>query len=151
MNQCGVATCMLCLCCWLQLSKLSVWPSTINACILLECASEQPSFLLFIGRLVLFNIGLFHVRRIQEHSAPSLLHFQALRVSNSLRKELTLGEIVNLMAVDAQRFTELMAYINLVWAAPLQIILALYFLYQTLGMWCLLIYPLLSNSWKLIL
>ncbi|XP_034235576.1 multidrug resistance-associated protein 1-like isoform X2 [Thrips palmi] len=63
----------------------------------------------------------------------SAIYRKALRVSNSLRKELTLGEIVNLMAVDAQRFTELMAYINLVWAAPLQIILALYFLYQTLG------------------
>ncbi|XP_052124000.1 multidrug resistance-associated protein 1 [Frankliniella occidentalis] len=63
----------------------------------------------------------------------SAIYRKALRVSNSLRKELTLGEIVNLMAVDAQRFTELMAYINLVWAAPLQIVLALYFLYQTLG------------------
>jgi len=71
--------------------------------------------------------------KASSYSFLSLLFFQALRVSNTLRKELTLGEIVNLMAVDAQRFTELMAYINLVWAAPLQIALAMYFLYETLG------------------
>lgn len=44
-----------------------------------------------------------------------------------------MGEIVNLMSVDAQRFTDLMAYINMVWSAPLQITLALFFLWQYLG------------------
>lgn len=45
-----------------------------------------------------------------------------------------MGEIVNLMSVDAQRFTDLMGHINMLWSAPLQIVLALFFLWQYLGM-----------------
>lgn len=44
-----------------------------------------------------------------------------------------MGEIVNLMSVDAQRFMDLTAYLNMLWSAPLQIALSLYFLYQILG------------------
>lgn len=59
--------------------------------------------------------------------------FQALRISSSARKESTVGEIVNLMSVDAQRFMDLTSYINMLWSAPLQIALALYFLWGLLG------------------
>lgn len=61
------------------------------------------------------------------------IYRKALRMSNSARKESTVGEIVNLMSVDAQRFMDVTAYINMIWSAPLQIILALYFLWQYLG------------------
>ncbi|KAG7197439.1 hypothetical protein KM043_013293 [Ampulex compressa] len=61
------------------------------------------------------------------------IYRKALRISNSARKESTLGEIVNLMSVDAQRFMDLTAYINMIWSAPLQIALALYFLWEILG------------------
>lgn len=44
-----------------------------------------------------------------------------------------MGEIVNLMSVDAQRFMDLMTYIHMIWSAPLQIILSLVFLYFTMG------------------
>lgn len=54
-------------------------------------------------------------------------------MSNSARKESTVGEIVNLMSVDAQRFMDLTTYLNMLWSAPLQIALALIFLWQTLG------------------
>ncbi|XP_016840838.1 multidrug resistance-associated protein 1 isoform X5 [Nasonia vitripennis] len=61
------------------------------------------------------------------------IYRKALRMSNSARKESTVGEIVNLMSVDAQRFMDVTAYINMIWSAPLQIALALYFLWQILG------------------
>ncbi|OAD61579.1 Multidrug resistance-associated protein 1 [Eufriesea mexicana] len=61
------------------------------------------------------------------------IYRKALRMSNSARKESTVGEIVNLMSVDAQRFMDLTAYINMIWSAPLQIVLALYFLWDILG------------------
>ena len=63
----------------------------------------------------------------------SAIYRKALVMSNSARKESTVGEIVNLMAVDAQRFMDLTTYINMLWSAPLQISLALYFLWQILG------------------
>ena len=37
------------------------------------------------------------------------------------------------MSVDAQRLMDLMTYFHMIWSAPLQIVLALVFLYQTMG------------------
>ena len=54
-------------------------------------------------------------------------------MSNSARKDSTVGEIVNLMSVDAQRLMDLMAYFNLIWSSPLQMALCIYFLYNIIG------------------
>ena len=40
---------------------------------------------------------------------------------------------MNLMSVDAQRFMDLMTYFHTIWSGPFQIIVSLYFLWQTLG------------------
>uniref|UniRef100_G1TVN1 Multidrug resistance-associated protein 1 n=1 Tax=Oryctolagus cuniculus TaxID=9986 RepID=G1TVN1_RABIT len=58
---------------------------------------------------------------------------KALVITNSARKSSTVGEIVNLMSVDAQRFMDLATYINMIWSAPLQVILALCLLWLNLG------------------
>ncbi|XP_037363447.1 multidrug resistance-associated protein 1 isoform X2 [Talpa occidentalis] len=58
---------------------------------------------------------------------------KALVITNSARKSSTVGEIVNLMSVDAQRFMDLATYINMIWSAPLQVFLALYLLWVNLG------------------
>lgn len=58
---------------------------------------------------------------------------KSLILSNAVRKESTVGEIVNLMAVDAQRLMSLTLHINMLWSAPLQIGLAMYFLWDLLG------------------
>ncbi|XP_063790448.1 multidrug resistance-associated protein 1 isoform X2 [Pseudophryne corroboree] len=62
-----------------------------------------------------------------------LVYRKSLVISNAARRTSTIGEIVNLMSVDAQRFMDLATYINMVWSAPLQVILALYLLWQNLG------------------
>lgn len=41
--------------------------------------------------------------------------------------------MVNLMSVDAQRLMDLMTYLNVIWSAPLQITISVYFLYNTMG------------------
>ena len=61
------------------------------------------------------------------------IHLQSLKLSNSARKTSTVGEIVNLMSVDAQRFMELTTYLNMLWSAPFQMIVSLYFLWIILG------------------
>ena len=60
---------------------------------------------------------------------------QALRISSAARKDSTVGEIVNLMSVDAQRFMDLTTYLNMLFSAPVIIILCMYFLLQVLGMY----------------
>ncbi|XP_067162181.1 multidrug resistance-associated protein 1 isoform X3 [Apteryx mantelli] len=62
-----------------------------------------------------------------------VIYRKALVITNSARRTSTVGEIVNLMSVDAQRFMDLVTYINMIWSAPLQVILALYLLWQNLG------------------
>ncbi|NWU60420.1 MRP1 protein, partial [Pterocles burchelli] len=62
-----------------------------------------------------------------------VIYRKALVITNSARRTSTVGEIVNLMSVDAQRFMDLATYINMIWSAPLQVILALYLLWQNLG------------------
>ncbi|XP_070772711.1 ATP-binding cassette sub-family C member 2 isoform X2 [Enoplosus armatus] len=58
---------------------------------------------------------------------------KALVVSNEARKESTVGEIVNLMSADAQRFNDVTNFIHLLWSCPLQIILSIAFLWLELG------------------
>ncbi|TPX31400.1 hypothetical protein SmJEL517_g05244 [Synchytrium microbalum] len=58
---------------------------------------------------------------------------KALRLSNNSRQSSTVGEIVNLMSVDAARIMDLTSYLHILWSGPFQICLALYFLYEALG------------------
>ncbi|XP_054832209.1 ATP-binding cassette sub-family C member 3 [Eublepharis macularius] len=62
-----------------------------------------------------------------------MIYRKSLVITNSAKRSSTVGEIVNLMSVDAQRFMDLTTFLNMLWSAPLQICLALYFLWQALG------------------
>ncbi|XP_025986916.1 multidrug resistance-associated protein 1 isoform X3 [Solenopsis invicta] len=105
----------------------SMWKGYLYAVLLLLTAILQTLVLSqYFHRM--FLVGL----RIRT-ALIAAIYRKALRMSNAARKESTLGEIVNLMSVDAQRFMDLTAYINMIWSAPLQIALALYFLWNILG------------------
>ncbi|KAG9466611.1 hypothetical protein GDO78_016360, partial [Eleutherodactylus coqui] len=58
---------------------------------------------------------------------------KALTVSNAIRKESTVGETVNLMSADAQKFMDLTNFIHLIWSSPLQIAVSVVFLWTELG------------------
>lgn len=59
--------------------------------------------------------------------------FQALKLNNASRGKSTAGDMVNLMSVDSQRLLDMCSYINVLWSSPVQIIVALYFLYDVMG------------------
>ncbi|XP_034717200.1 canalicular multispecific organic anion transporter 2 isoform X1 [Etheostoma cragini] len=61
------------------------------------------------------------------------IYRKSLVITNAAKRSSTVGEVVNLMSVDAQRFMDLTTFLNMLWSAPLQIMLALYFLWQNLG------------------
>ncbi|KAL0984010.1 hypothetical protein UPYG_G00135860 [Umbra pygmaea] len=61
------------------------------------------------------------------------IYRKSLVITNAAKRKSTVGEIVNLMSVDAQRFMDLTTFLNMLWSAPLQIMLAMYFLWQNLG------------------
>ncbi|KAM8945709.1 ATP-binding cassette sub-family C member 3 [Pelodytes ibericus] len=62
-----------------------------------------------------------------------IIYRKSLVITNAAKRSSTVGEVVNLMSVDAQRFQDLTTFLNMLWSAPLQIILALYFLWRALG------------------
>nr|XP_039264358.1 multidrug resistance-associated protein 1-like [Styela clava] len=66
-------------------------------------------------------------------SVISMVYRKSLRISNATKKESTVGEIVNLMSTDAQRFMDLMSYIHIIWSGPYVIAISLYLLWQELG------------------
>ncbi|XP_006831305.1 PREDICTED: canalicular multispecific organic anion transporter 1 [Chrysochloris asiatica] len=58
---------------------------------------------------------------------------KALTLSNSARRQYTVGETVNLMSVDAQKLMDVTSYVHLLWSCALQIVLSIYFLWEELG------------------
>lgn len=44
-----------------------------------------------------------------------------------------MGEIVNLMSIDIQRFQDVTTFVMQFWSSPLQVLLAIYFLFRLLG------------------
>ncbi|KAL0880786.1 hypothetical protein ABMA27_001981 [Loxostege sticticalis] len=108
-------------------SNEPLWKGYLYAVGLLACATVQTMLLAhYFTRMYLVGMRI-------RTALTSAIYRKSLRMSNAARKESTVGEIVNLMSVDAQRFLELTAYLNMIWSAPLQIALALYFLWGILG------------------
>ncbi|CAK1540433.1 unnamed protein product [Leptosia nina] len=108
-------------------SNEPIWRGYLYAVALLACAIAQTMFLgHYFTRMYLVGMRI-------RTALTNAVYRKSLRISNAAKKDSTVGEIVNLMSVDAQRFLDLMAYLNMVWSAPLQITLALYFLWRILG------------------
>lgn len=63
----------------------------------------------------------------------SAIYRKALRISSNAKKDTTVGEVVNLMAVDAQRFFELVSYVHILWSGPLIIGIAIWLIWQQLN------------------
>ena len=61
------------------------------------------------------------------------IYRKTLRSTSAVKQSSSVGEIVNLMSVDAQRFMDFMGFFHTLWSAPLQIAVAMYFLYELMG------------------
>jgi ABC-type multidrug transport system fused ATPase/permease subunit len=66
-------------------------------------------------------------------AATSLIFAKGLKLSPASRAKYSTGEITNLMSLDAQKFADSMLMVHLVWAGPLQIIIALIMLFKFIG------------------
>ncbi|KAF1761582.1 hypothetical protein GCK72_009838 [Caenorhabditis remanei] len=91
-------------------------------------SAELSSILLSHYYYLMFRVGT----RVQT-CLTAAVYRKTLRLSNAARREKTVGEIVNLMAIDVDRFQQITPQIMQYWSNPLQIGLALFFLFQQLG------------------
>ncbi|KAL7990705.1 hypothetical protein Chor_014135 [Crotalus horridus] len=107
--------------------KAYPWQGYLFALLLFVTALVQ-SFCLQQYFQLCFEVGM-NLRT----SLMAAIYKKALTVSNVTRKESTVGETVNLMSVDAQRFMDFAVYMHQLWSSPLQIIISLVFLWAELG------------------
>ena len=70
-------------------------------------------------------------------SLMNIVYKKSLRLSTTARRMATVGEMTNLIAVNAQSFAELTTYLNIIWSAPFQIIVCVFALWKYLGVSCL--------------
>ncbi|KAL4659053.1 multidrug resistance-associated protein 1-like isoform X1 [Arapaima gigas] len=108
-------------------SSAPAWQGYFYTALLFACACLQTLIL-----QKYFHVCFVTGMRVRTGVAGAVYR-KAMVISNAARRMSTVGEIVNLMSVDAQRFVDLITYINMLWSAPLQVVLALYFLWQNLG------------------
>lgn len=101
------------------------------------------TFLLLVSS-ILSNFVINHLiyymvaTAIQVKSALiSSVYKKSLRMSSSTKRQYTVGELVNLMAVDAERLFQLSMFFSLIWGAPLRVVLTIVLLWQYLGPSCL--------------
>jgi len=107
--------------------QVASWKGYLIAVGLFITASFQTVFLQNYFH-VCFTVGM----RVRS-AIVGAVYRKAIKLSSNARKGSTVGEIVNLMSVDAQRLLDLVSYINVTWSGPLQIFLAILFLWQQLG------------------
>jgi hypothetical protein len=100
--------------------------------------------------LAMFGIAVFQTTMIHQYfqlafvtgmrikgGLTSAIYKKALKLSNEGRSSKTTGDIVNYMAVDAQRLQDLTQFAQQLWSAPFQIIICMLSLYQLVG-WSML-------------
>lgn len=80
----------------------------------------------------LFHVGMTLGMRVKAAVIASV-YKKALTMSNEARKDVTVGEIVNIMSVDAQRLQDVAGYLWMIWSSPLQIVIAVYMLWGIVG------------------
>ncbi|CAB3397220.1 unnamed protein product [Caenorhabditis bovis] len=96
--------------------------------ILMFASSETRSLLLNSYFYIMFRMGI----KIQT-ALTAAVYKKTLCISNSARRDKTAGEIVNLMAIDVERFQMITPQIQQLWSCPYQITFALVYLFITLG------------------
>lgn len=65
------------------------------------------------------------------------LYQKSLRINSTYYQKHSVGQITNLMSVDVERLQGVITYLHAIWYSFLQIVLAMYFLWQQLGPSCL--------------
>jgi len=101
----------------------------LGYCLLLTIGMSTQSLFLQSYFMRCYRVGL-HVR----NGISAAVFQKSLRLDAEARNASTVGEMVNLIAVDAQRIgLSLFPYLHLLWSGPFQIVVSMIFLYNVIG------------------
>ena len=93
-------------------------------------------FLILIKRTLVYNSYLHKMTYVGARVRTSLMNLiyeKSLNLSSKSRRLTSVGEMSNLISVDSQVFVNFMTDVNMIWSAPLQIVLCIALLWQYLG------------------
>ncbi|XP_053202213.1 multidrug resistance-associated protein 1-like [Panonychus citri] len=108
-------------------SEEQLWHGTLIACLLFVVTSSKTIFLNhYFYRMIIVGMQI-------NSTLTAAIYRKSFNISDKAMKQITSGEIINLISVDCKRFLELMPYINLLWSAPFQILMTTFFLFLELG------------------
>uniref|UniRef100_A0A8C5NTU8 ABC-type glutathione-S-conjugate transporter n=1 Tax=Junco hyemalis TaxID=40217 RepID=A0A8C5NTU8_JUNHY len=122
--------------------------TSFPARLLIAFVSDEDAFAWqgYLYAILLFLTAVIQSLCLQQHfslcfqlginvraSLIAAIYKKSLTMSGATRKESTVGETVNLMSADAQRFMDMANFIHQLWSCPLQIILSIVFLWLELG------------------
>ncbi|ELU10450.1 hypothetical protein CAPTEDRAFT_161237 [Capitella teleta] len=121
-------------------------PALLDALITFVESPEEPQWLGFTYASVLFFLIIIrgfvnqrymygvHITGIRMRSAlTSAVYRKAMRLSSHARNKYSLGEITNLMSVDAMYIETMTFFLHSFWSAPVQLIIAMSYLWVYLG------------------
>ncbi|KAI1703946.1 ABC transporter transmembrane region domain-containing protein [Ditylenchus destructor] len=100
----------------------------VSYALLMFCASELRSLMVNYYFFLMFRVGV----KLQT-VLTAAVYKKSLRLSSASKRERTAGEIINLMAIDIEAFQNISSQIHQLWSSPFQIIIALIYLFNTLG------------------
>lgn len=109
-------------------TELSSESSGYELGVVMLLVSMLQTFLGNHGFLIISTLGVK-----QRAVIMTLLYRKALRLSNEARQESSVGQIVNLMSNDANRFPEFSMFVIRIWMVPIYLLVALLQLFSLLG------------------
>ncbi|KAH9503701.1 Multidrug resistance-associated protein 1 [Bulinus truncatus] len=112
---------------FVQSQSSEIWHGYVLAAALFVSTSLQTFFF-----HQLFHYSTSLALRVRASVISSVFR-KSLTMDNKARKESTIGEVVNLMSVDASNLETAMSYLWAIWSSPLQISVTLYLLYNMIG------------------
>ncbi|SPP86205.1 probable multidrug resistance-associated protein lethal(2)03659 isoform X4 [Drosophila guanche] len=80
-----------------------------------------------------YMLGMMHLAMKMRVAVSCAIYRKALRLSRTAMGDTTIGQVVNLLSNDLNRFDRALIHLHFLWLAPLELLIAAYFLYQQIG------------------
>lgn len=121
-------------------------PQILNLLITFVGSGDPFEWRGYVYVVALFGVSLVRTLFLQQYwhccfktgmrirtAIIGVVYRKSLVLNSTAKRVSTVGEIVNLMSVDAQKLQDAPGYLHMLWSAPLTVAVAMYFLWQQLG------------------